>query len=128
MLPGKQILKRISCLLLVFVHISFTCFQINYQSSVLRCALLLKQSVATEDGEKGSQPATFVTASDILSKSRLVPVKRFFQDESILITAPGVTTRIVFVPYQFHRYISPPVNKFSAHTCPERGPPVAVRS
>jgi hypothetical protein len=105
----------------VFVHISFTCFQINHQSSILRYGLLYKQTA-----EKESQATTFNTSTDIVSKSRLVPVKRFFQDESMLIPAPAGITGIIFIPYQVDQYTSPPVNKFSARICQERGPPVAV--
>jgi hypothetical protein len=127
MLYGKQILKRISCIWLVFIHISFTYFfQINYQSSVLRYGLQFKQSVATQSGEKEGQAAVLATSADILSKNKIVPAKRFFQDETILIPAPAGISGTIFLPYQFDPYNSPPVNKFSAHTCPERGPPVAA--
>jgi hypothetical protein len=127
MLYGKQILKRVSSLLLVFIHISFTYFfQINYQSSVLRYGLQCKQSVATQSGEKEGQATVLATATDIVSRSKIVPAKRFFQDETILIQAPAGISGTVFIPYQFDRYNSPPVNKLSAHTCPERGPPVVA--
>jgi hypothetical protein len=127
MLPGKQILTRISCLLLVLVHISFIYFQAKYQLSVLQYnGLLFKQSIAKQAKEKESLGGISSTSTDMLSKSKLVPVKRFFQNPCILIPAPAVIARIVFIPYQFDRYTSPPVIRFFARIYPERGPPVAA--
>ena len=126
MLISKQISKRVSCILLVLVHISFIYFQANYQLSILRYnGLLFKQSIAKQAKEKES-PGTISSKPTDLSKSKLVPVKRFFQNQCILIPAPVGITEIVFVPYQFERYTSPSVIRFSAGICPERGPPVAA--
>jgi hypothetical protein len=126
MLFGKQISKRISCLLLVLVHISFIYFQANYQLSVLRYnGLLVKQSFAKQVKEKET-PGTISSESTDLSKSKLVPVKRFFQNQCMMVPAPAGINEVIFIPYQFERYTSPSIIKFSAGICPERGPPVAA--
>jgi hypothetical protein len=126
MLPGKQISKRVFCILLVLVHSSFIYFQANYQRAILQYnGLLFKQSIAKQTKEKET-PGVISTKSTDLSKSKLVPVKRFFQNQCILIPAPAAITEVVFVPYLFGRYTSPSIIRFSARICPERGPPVAA--
>lgn len=126
MLFSKHILRRVSCLTLVLVHISFIYFQANYQLSVLRdSGLLFRQALAKQTQEKECVGAPSSESSDTLSKSKLVPVKRFFEHLFILVPAPVSITDICFVPYRFDQYTSPDIIKFSAHTCHERGPPAA---
>lgn len=123
MMSRREIVKPISCVLLVFVHISFTFSQINYQSSVLRYGLLGKYSIANQGGEKKGTEKGFTTSGHLLFKSKPVPGKRLFQNEFVLVVSPEGVTGIDVIPFRSHRYVSPPVNTFSARTCLDRGPP-----
>jgi hypothetical protein len=126
MLSIRHIFKLVSCLLLVCVHISFTFSQLNYQSSVLRYGLQLKQPIAKQSSEKES-PGTGATASGtILVKSKPVPGKRLFQHDYVLIVSPECIAGIDFPRCQCDRYASPPINIFSACSCLDRGPPVVA--
>lgn len=126
MLFSNQISKRAACILLVIVHVCFIYFQAAYQLSVLQYnGLLFKQHVVKGAKEKGSLGTVSSRSTDILSKSKLVPCKRFFQNQCILVEAPTEIERVAFFLYQFDQYTDP-VIVCTTRSYPERGPPATA--